>query len=379
MADLPFISIINPIRNVERTLETNLKHLLDIDYNKDKMEIVFGDGGSTDKTIEILREWQKRYSMIKVVVVPNSKSPGEARNAALKIAKGDYILFTDGDCAPRKDWAKKLLEPFFKDPKIGMVGGEIHTLRTDPNNDVEAYCEQTKFLTVAGRCLLTEEGYYPGIMKDLPHEVNGNIHSPFFATANAAVSKEASDAIGREFWHEITSEDVDFSLRILKKGFKLYYKPSSIVDHMHRVTLAAYCKQLYGYGFGHPLAVKKHSKDVIEIQFQYTPNYVTFVIPFPIKGIIYIGDYHFMHLFGLAFIINLVQTIVTQNITAALPIWGALFFLFLHKYFKPMLKLDPRNKFFTWAKIRYISNWALMKGGFKGGKTFGVIYLESSW
>ncbi len=379
MSELPFITIINPIRNVERTIVTNLEYLLGIDYPKERMEIVFGDGGSTDKTVDIIREWQKRYELIKLVIVPNSKSPGEARNAALKMAKGDYILFTDGDCAPRKDWAKKLLEPFFKDPTIGMVGGEIHTLRTDPDNDVEAYCEQTKFLTVSGRCLMTEEGYYPSIMKDLPHEVNGNIHSPFFATANAAVSKKAADAIGREFWHEITSEDVDFSLRILKAGFKLYYKPSAIVDHMHRVTLAAYCKQLYGYGFGHPLAVQKHAKNVMEIQFQYTPTYITFVIPFPIKSIIYIGDFHFMHIFGLAFIINLIQTIITRSSTIWLPIWGAIFLAFLYKYFKPMLKLEPKSKFLKWAKIRYISNWALMRGGFKGGKTFAVFYLESSW
>ena len=97
MNDLPFISIINPIRNVERTIETNLKYLLGIDYPKEKFEIVFGDGGSTDKTVDIIRDWQKKYGLIKLVIVPNSKSPGEARNAALKIAKGDYILFTDGD------------------------------------------------------------------------------------------------------------------------------------------------------------------------------------------------------------------------------------------------------------------------------------------
>jgi len=320
-----------------------------------------------------------RYDLVKLVIVPNSKSPGQARNAAIKMAKGDYILFTDGDCAPRKDWAKKILEPFFMDPKIGMVGGEIHTMRTDPNNDVEAYCEETKFLTVSGRCLLTEEGYYPGITQDLPHEVNGNMLSPFFATANAAVSKIAADAIGREFWHEITSEDVDYSLRILKKGFKLYYKPSAIVDHMHRVTLAAYCKQLYGYGFGHPLAVKMHAKNVLEIQFQYTPRCITLVIPFFMKGIIYIGDFHFMHIFGFAFIINLIQTIVTGNLTIWFPIWGILFAAFLCKYFAPAAKLKPSDKFLIWAKIRYLSNWALMKGGFKGWKTFGVIYLESSW
>ena len=88
MADLPFISIINPIRNVERTLDVNLKYLMDLDYPKDRYEIVLGDGGSTDKTVEIIRDWQKKYNCIKLVIVPNSKSPGEARNAALKTARG---------------------------------------------------------------------------------------------------------------------------------------------------------------------------------------------------------------------------------------------------------------------------------------------------
>ncbi len=379
MEQKPFITIINPIRNVERTLEKNLETLVGLDYPKDRMEIVLADGGSTDRTIDIIKEWQKKYPFIKLVVIPDSKSPGHARNGALKIAKGDYILFTDGDCAPRKDWVNKILEPFLRDSSIGMVGGEILTLRTDPKNDVEAYCEQTKFLTVSGRCLVREPGYYPAIEKGLPHEVNGNIHSPFFATANAAVSKKATNAVGREFWHEITSEDVDFSLRILKAGFTLYFQPSAIVEHMHRVTLQAYCKQLWGYGFGHPLAVQKHAKNVLEIQFQYTPRYITFVIPSPKKGIIYIGDYHFMHFFGLGFLVALAGSLIAGTACASLTLWGALFLVFLWRYFSPMLRLKPWSKFLTWCRIRYVSNWALMRGGFKGGKTFGVIYLESSW
>jgi len=186
--------------------------------------------------------------------------------------------------------------------------------------------------------------------------------------------------IGREFWHEITSEDVDFSLRILKAGFRLYYQPSAVVDHMHRVTLAAYCTQLYGYGFGHPLAVQKHAKNVLEIQLQYTPRYLTLVIPFPKKGIIYIGDFHFMHLFGALFLGALIRGAMA-GACAAVPtaVFGGLFAIFLFRYFSPMLKLKPLGKVLTFCRIRYVSNWALMKGGFKGSATFGPIYLESSW
>jgi len=375
----PFVSIINPIRNTARTLEKCLQSLVKLDYPLEKMEFIFADGGSTDSTVQIIQDWQKRYPQIILEQVPNCKSPGQARNAALKVAKGDYILFTDGDCVVRKDWVNKMLETFYMDKKIGMVGGEILTLRTDQDNDVEAYCEEIKFLSVAGRCNLTKADYYPDIKKDLPHELNGNIHSPFFATANAAVSKEAADAIGREFWTEITSEDVDFSLRINQKGFKLYYQPAALVEHMHRVTLQAYCKQLFGYGFGHPLPVLKHGRKVFEICLQYF-GYIYIPVPFFIKGMLYIGNFHFMHIFGVLFLAQLILGLFNNSLfNGWLFAYGLLFSLFTFFYFKPALALNPRKKFPVWAKIRYVSNWALMRGGFKGMKKFGVFYLESSW
>ena len=42
----PFVSIISPVRNAERTIETTIQYLLNVDYPRDKMEIVFADGGS---------------------------------------------------------------------------------------------------------------------------------------------------------------------------------------------------------------------------------------------------------------------------------------------------------------------------------------------
>lgn len=379
MSDKPFVSIVNPIRNTVRTLEKCLQSLVELDYPKEKLEFIFADGGSTDSTVEIIRQWQKRYPQILLIAVANCKSPGQARNAALRIAKGDYILFTDGDCVVRRDWVNKILERFFKDKKIGMVGGEILTLRTDNNNDVEAYCEETKFLSVSGRCNVTSAGYYPSIKKDLPHEVNGNIHSAFFATANAAVSKEAVDAVGREFWHEITNEDVDFSIRILKAGFRLYFEPAAIVEHMHRVTLKDYCRQLFGYGFGHPLPVKAHTKKVFEICLQYF-GYIYIPIPCFIKGVLYIGNFHLMHIFGALFLIRFIGSLFIASLfNTTLLVLGLFFVLFSVLYFWPALALKPRSKFLRWAKIRYISNWALMRGGFKGMKQWGVFYLESSW
>ncbi len=378
MAEKPFVTIISPVRNAERTIDTTIQYLLNVDYPRENMEIVFADGGSTDKTVEIIKKWQEKYPFIKLELVPDSKSPGHARNAALKVAKGEYILFTDGDCAPHKDWIEKMIEPFLKDPQIGMVGGEVYTLRTDANNDTENYCEQTGFLSIGNRVGMKNGGYYPPVKKDLPHEVNGSQTSPFFATANASVSKKAAMAIGNEFWHEPTGEDVDFNLRVSKAGFKLFFQPSAIVDHMHRATPQQFYKQLYGYGYGHPLLIREHSKKVLEIYIDYFGG-ISIPIPFPIPGIIYIGDWLLMHLLGLAFLITLVVSAfvggIIANFTPLAVLFGLALF-FTGKFFIPSFKVKPRAKLFTWMTIQYMSKWNFIKGGLDSQKKFNAINLE---
>ncbi len=90
--------------------------------------------------------------------------------------------------------------------------GKSGTLQFDKGNKVEHYCEQVGFLSVGDRMGMKAGGYYPPIQHGYPREVNGSQTCPFFATANAAVSKKAAIAIGNHFWDEITAEDVDFSL-----------------------------------------------------------------------------------------------------------------------------------------------------------------------
>ncbi len=381
MAEKPFVSIISPVRNAERTIDTTMQYLLNVDYPRDKMEIVLADGGSTDNTKGIIKKWMEKYNFIKIVDVPDSKSPGHARNAALKVVKGDIILFTDGDCAPHKDWIDKLVDPFLKDPKVGMVGGEIYTLRTDANNDTEAYCEQAGFLSIGDRVRMKNGGYYPDIKKGLPSEINGSQTCPFFATANCAASRKAVESIGMEFWHEPTGEDVDFNLRILKNGFKLFFQPAAIVDHMHRALPRQFYKQLYGYGFGHPLLLKMHAKKVLEFYFNYFGGF-SFSVPFPMPGIIYFGDFLMLHAAFFSLLITAVTMFIQGGLSAIIAGWIPLAVLvvltgfFKIKFFWPVWKMKPMTKLVKFMWIHYMSKWNFIKGGLDGMKKFGPINIE---
>ena len=113
----PFISIIIPVRNFERTLEKTFEYLMQAEYPRDRMEIVIADGGSSDGTVPLIKQYQQKYPFIKLVEIPNCPSPGYARNRALEEVKGEFLLFTDGDCAPCKNWIYEILKHFQRDKK----------------------------------------------------------------------------------------------------------------------------------------------------------------------------------------------------------------------------------------------------------------------
>ena len=67
MDQQPFVSVILPVKNAGSTIATTLDYLNKIDYPREKMEIVFADGGSTDNTKGIIKERQQKEPYIKLV------------------------------------------------------------------------------------------------------------------------------------------------------------------------------------------------------------------------------------------------------------------------------------------------------------------------
>lgn len=90
----PKISIIIPVYNVEKYLTTCLESVRNQTF-KDFEAICINDG-STDNSLEILKDFQKKDERIKIITQENQGS-SVARNRGLKEAKGDYIYFLDSD------------------------------------------------------------------------------------------------------------------------------------------------------------------------------------------------------------------------------------------------------------------------------------------
>ena len=88
------VSVVVPVYNTSRFLRQCVDSLINQTW-KD-VEFIFVDDGSTDGSLEILKEYQKRDARIKVLEQKNLHA-GVARNNGMKQATGKYIIFLDSD------------------------------------------------------------------------------------------------------------------------------------------------------------------------------------------------------------------------------------------------------------------------------------------
>jgi len=382
MSMLPFVSIIMPVKNFERTIEKTFEYLMNVDYPHTAWEWVIADGGSTDKTIPIIRDWQKKYPFIKLVEVPNCPSPGFARNKALEVVKGDFLFFTDGDCAPCREWITEMLMHFQRDPKIAAVGGEVFTLKVDPENLVEAWCQHFRFNMVAPRYGFIKEGYYPDFPSPVrPSDIGGH-KAYFFGTCNVAYRRSAMKEIGAKFWERPTGEDMDLSYQHRSRGWKFYFAPKAKVDHMHRADLKSLLKVWVTYGQAHiPLIDKYIKKNGVEVVLQTVKGNPSFMLPLPLRGFVYIGNFHLMHLWGFLFLLGVIFSIALAG-TGAYVFTLVSFLLTLYysyQYVKWNFDMEPKDKFWVWCKMKYLTNLSFIKGGLKGLKSSGILCVEPSF
>ena len=114
------ISIIIPVYNTERYLERCITSLLDQTYKN--LELIFVDDGSTDKSMEILKNAQKKDKRIIVINQKNS-GPSAARNKGMRICTGQYIMFCDSDDTVKPNWCETLYKTIKTYPDAWVICG----------------------------------------------------------------------------------------------------------------------------------------------------------------------------------------------------------------------------------------------------------------
>lgn len=112
------VSVCITVLNEEKNIGELLEFLLNQKTKPD--EVVVVDGGSSDKTVEIIKHFEKKDKRVRLLEEKSTRAEG--RNLAVEIARNEIIAMTDAGCVPEKVWLGRLIEPF-KNEKVDMVAG----------------------------------------------------------------------------------------------------------------------------------------------------------------------------------------------------------------------------------------------------------------
>lgn len=114
------VSVIIPIYNLENVLNRCIDSIVDQTYRD--IELILVDDGSKDSSGNICDVYSQKDDRIKVLHQPNG-GISSARNAGLKCAKGDYIMFVDGDDYVHPQYIESFVNNMEVEPFDIVIGG----------------------------------------------------------------------------------------------------------------------------------------------------------------------------------------------------------------------------------------------------------------
>jgi glycosyltransferase involved in cell wall biosynthesis len=190
----PLVSIICPVYNAEKFLESSISSILNQTYQN--WELLICNDASTDKSEEII---EKFLSDKRITYFGKSNSLGafNAKNYLLKKAKGDYITFLDADDFIEKEKFDLQILAFSQNMNLGLVATQI------------------RFVTEKSK--LIRESKFPISYNEIMQKIfDVNI----VGNSSMMIKKEVLDHVGggfRKYFDRLSYQDYDLSLLIAEK------------------------------------------------------------------------------------------------------------------------------------------------------------------
>ncbi|WP_442589251.1 glycosyltransferase [Pedobacter sp. AW31-3R] len=206
--ELPFVSIIVPTYNDWDRLSLCLEALSRQSYPLDNMEIIVVNNNPKDSVPDqFIVPGNCR------IITEGKSGSYAARNAALALAKGSYIGFTDSDCIPDANWVKNAIDLFKEDSTLQRIGGRIDIFSKVPDiyNSVELY--ETVF----------------AFQQDLYVKEYGTC-----VTGNLFTTRKAFDSIGVFNDSLMSGGDFEWGNRATQANVKIIFGANVIVNHPAR-------------------------------------------------------------------------------------------------------------------------------------------------
>lgn len=228
------VSVICPIYNEEKYITKCIDSIIEQDYPKEDLEILFVDGMSTDRTREIVANYQANYPFIHLLDNPNKIVP-YAMNIGIKAASGEIIIRLDGHALYPNDYFSQIVEWHKKLPDAWNVGGVCDTKVVNSTPDSEAIA-----MVMSDKFGVGNSTFRTGTDADYI-----KVDTVPFGAYKAFVF----DKIGLYNEQLVRCQDIELNKRIAHAGGSIYMVPSIHCTYIPRDNYKAFARNRYLTGF----------------------------------------------------------------------------------------------------------------------------------
>lgn len=230
-----------------------LESLRDIKCGDFEVEIVVVDNGSTDNSVESIKNQISLASQSeagraktkiineKLKIIENEKNLGfaEGNNVGIKYAlenRADYVCLLNNDTRVDKNFLRELFKSAESDEKIGLVGGKIY-FEKGYEFHKNRYLEKDlgKVIWYAGGLIDWNNVYasHRGVDEVDRGQYDSETETAYINGCLMLVKKEVFNKVGLfDKKYFLYFEDADFSVRAKKAGFTLYFNPRAKIWHL---------------------------------------------------------------------------------------------------------------------------------------------------
>jgi glycosyltransferase involved in cell wall biosynthesis len=228
-------SIIIPVYNRPDEVDELLQSLTE--QTVKDFEVVIVEDGSKTPCKDVVDKYVGELHLI--YYYKENGGPGPARNYGVERAKGDYVLILDSDC---------VLPPTY----IEAIEAELNSNPCDafggPDRAHESFTPVQKAISYSMTSFFTTGGIRGGKKK---------LDKFYPRSFNMGVRREVYNALGG-FSKMRFGEDIDFSIRIFKGGYKCRLFPEAWVWHKRRTDMDKFFKQVFNSGIARINLEKRH-------------------------------------------------------------------------------------------------------------------------
>lgn len=238
------VAVVIPILNEEKFIARCLDSVISQSYPFADIDVMVVDGGSKDRTKEIVTAYNKKHPNIRLLTNPR-RIQSIAFNIGVQNSSAPYIVRLDAHALYKPYYIEGCMKGLEGDPKRGNVGGQWDI---QPQND--SLWATTNAILNYSKFGIGGASYRVGAQA-------GNVDTvPFGSFPRTMIEKIGGmrDDLPR-------GEDNEFNSRIKKAGYDIYFDPAIECVYYARPTLKASCKQMYANGesIGHLFYVDRES------------------------------------------------------------------------------------------------------------------------